>query len=739
MIMSKNLNLSEKKIGFVLYIILAAITIAVYSHISQFDFVFDDASYITENRNIKLGLSVEGFHWAFTTKYLGLWNPLVWLSLMFDYQLYGMNAGAFHMTNLILHILSTLLLFWLFHRMTGEIWKSAFVAAFFALHPLHVESVAWIAERKDVLSAFFWMLTLCLYVYYTENPAIKRYLLVLGSFILALMSKPMVVTLPLIMILLDYWPLKRFENQNRLSDMIVWQLREKLPLMMLSLLLIVITFYKPGDNASYELLPLQARLANAPVAFMAYLGKTFWPHDLAILYPFDAHIPVWQASGAVLIIAAISLVVIIAFRTLPYLCVGWFWFAITILPVIGMIQISSSTPYAMADRYHYLPSIGLSIMMVWGLPLLLPRKDIQKKILFPAGIIFLVSLSILSWKQCGYWKNSIDLWRHTLNVTKNNYVAHNNLGLSLFKAGHPDEAVYHHSKAIQLKPFDEIFLSNRGNAYIKLGWHQLAIQDYNEAIRIKPDSASAYINRGNAYNELGQYQKAIDDFNNAIGLNPDYVEAVFNNRGSVYYKQKLYQKAIDDFSEAIRLNESYEIAYNNRGSIYSALGRHESAIKDFSKAISLKPDHAEAYNNRGNIYLGLGEHQRAVEDLSRAMALRPDNPAIYYNRGTAYIHLAQYQQAIADYSKAVALNPAYFDAYNNRAFIYLKLGRYQQAVGDYSQAIRLKPDYADAYNNRAFVYLLTGNRASGCRDAHQACKLGTCSTMQLAMNQGLCR
>ena len=550
--MLKKIDIKHKEQILFIYIFLAAITLAVYWQVNRLDFVFDDIAYVIENGHIQSGMTMDGFTWAFGTKYFGLWNPLVWLSLMLDYQLYGMNAGAFHMTNLILHILSTLLLFWLFHRMTGALWRSAFVAAFFALHPLHVESVAWVSERKDVLSAFFWMLTLCLYVFYTEKQSIKRYLLVVFSFVLALLSKPMVVTLPVIMILLDYWPLKRFENQNRLSDTISWQLREKLPLLALSLLLVVITFYTPGSNASYDLLPLQERLANAPVAFMAYLGKTFWPHDLAVLYPFDAHIPVWQASGAVLIIAAISLVVIIAFRKLPYLCVGWGWFVITILPVIGMIQISSSTPYAMADRYHYLPSIGLSIMMAWGLPLLLPRKDIQKKILFPAGVIFLVWMSIVSWKQCGYWKNSIDLWSHTLNVTKNNYVAHNNLGLALFKAGHPDEAVYHYSKAIF----------------------------------IKPDYATAYNNRGNVLSQRGQYAKAIEDLNEAIRLNPELAEA-YNNRGSVYYKLEDHQRAIDDFFKAIRFNPQFTFAYQNLGLSYFQKNERDLACLNLQTACSM--------------------------------------------------------------------------------------------------------------------------------------------------------
>ncbi len=299
MIMSNNLNKSK----IIFYIILAVFTITVYWQVQGFDFInYDDPAYITENSHIQSGMTKEGFLWAFSTKYFGLWNPLVWLSFMADYELYGLHAGGYHVTNLIFHILSTLLLFWLFSRMTGEIWKSAFVAAFFALHPLHVESVAWVSERKDVLSAFFWMLTLCFYVFYTEKQSIKRYLLVFFSFVLALLSKPMVVTLPLIMILLDYWPLKRFENQNRLSDTIVWQLKEKLPLIVLSAALVAFTLYVPGEQQAFEKsFPVMSRLANVPVAFVTYLVKTFWPHDMAIFYPFPSQTPVWQITGAILL------------------------------------------------------------------------------------------------------------------------------------------------------------------------------------------------------------------------------------------------------------------------------------------------------------------------------------------------------------------------------------------------------------------------------------------------------
>ncbi len=368
----------------IVYIVLTVVTLAVFWQVNRYDFVnLDDHLYVTENSHVQSGITLDGVCWGFSTRYAdSLWHPLIWLSLMSDYQIIGLNAGGYHLTNLILHILSTLLIFWLFNRMTGAIWKSAFVAAVFALHPLHVESVAWIAERKDVLSAFFWILTLCFYIYYTEKPVIKRYLLVLFSFILALMSKPMVVTLPVIMILLDYWPLGRFQSKK--GNLISWQLKEKTPFFILSAVFSMTTIYTQYDPF-IKYFPLDSRIKNATVSFVTYLEKTFWPHDMAVFYPFPAQIPLWQILGSTLLMIAISAAVILMARRLPYLLVGWFWYVITLLPVIGIIQ---SGDQAIADRYHYLPSIGIAVMLAWGMPLLFPREDTRKRILFPAGTAF---------------------------------------------------------------------------------------------------------------------------------------------------------------------------------------------------------------------------------------------------------------------------------------------------------------------------------------------------------------
>jgi tetratricopeptide (TPR) repeat protein len=666
-------NIHSQKQKMIIYIVLIIVTLAVFGQVYKYDFInFDDPFYVAENSVIRNGITSEGISWAFTTRHVGLWNPLVWLSFMSDSQFYGADAGGYHVTNLILHILSTLLLFWLFCRMTGDIWKSAFVAAIFALHPLHVESVAWVSERKDVLSTFFWMLTLCLYVYYREKPDIKRYLSALLCFILALMSKPMVVTLPLILILLDYWPLsfsrcyldstgiQSGENKPVLTDVIhvsikqgkkknksdkkdrkenpspfdkrispetgiiefrrdKFHLWEKVPFFILSAILVIITFYDSGDAPSNNV-PLGARLANAPVSFITYLAKTFWPHDLSVLYPFTAQISVWQVAASVFLIIVISAVVIAMAKRLPYLFTGWLWFAITILPVIGIIQISTAAPYAIADRYHYLPSIGIAVMLVWGLPSLFKSEDRRRKILYPAAITFLVVISVLSWKQCSYWQNSISLFNHALQVTTDNYVMHYNLALPLSKEGKTGEALYHYEEAIRIKPdYDDAYF-NRGNVYDKLGENQLAIEDFSKAISLNPAKLKAYNNRGNAYNRLGRYQLAIEDFNKAINRDPYYATA-YNNRGNAYAALGRRQLAIADFNEAIRLIPYYAEAYYNRGTVYAELGQYQNAIEDLNQDIRLKPDDVYGYYARANVYLSQGQKERGCDDAQKACAM----------------------------------------------------------------------------------------------------------------------
>ena len=386
-------------------------------------------------------------------------------------------------------------------------------------------------------------------------------MLVLFPFLLALMSKPMVVTLPVIMILLDYWPLKRFESNK--DNLFLWQLKEKIPFVILSAVLVISTLLAQHSSMGKGF-PLKSRLANASVSFVAYLEKTFWPHNLAIFYPFPQDIPLWHAFVATLLIIAVSAVFIFMAKRLPYLFVGWLWYTITILPVIGIIQ---SGDQAMADRFHYLPSIGIAVMLAWGIPYLINSISIRKNILFPVVIAFLAIMSVLTWKQCEYWKNSTTLFSHALLVTKDNDVVHNNLGLVLIAEGKTEEAIVHFNEAIRINPDYAYAYYCRGTIYHKLGQYQLAVEDLSKVISSYPDNPLFYFSRGNSYINLGYYQLAIEDFNKAISLKPDYADA-YNNRGFIHLKLGRHQQAFDDYSYVIQLQPIYANAWNNRAFVY---------------------------------------------------------------------------------------------------------------------------------------------------------------------------
>jgi len=525
-------HLAGKKL--VIYAVLTLATLAVYRQVSQFGFMnFDDNFLVFENSHIRSGFTFEALRWAFTTNHADLWNPFLWLSYMADYQLYGLNAGGYHITNLILHILSALMLFGFFDRVTKALWPSAFVAAVFALHPLHVESVAWVTERKDVLSAFFWMLTLCLYARYAQKPDAKRYWLVLAGLFCALMSKAMAVTLPAVMILLDYWPLGRFDARK--GNRILWQMKEKAPFFILAAAFAAIAFYvqyfMPSTRlVKSALLPLDYRLINAGVSFAAYLEKTFWPLGMAVFYPFPVSFTAQQMIVSFTLISVVSVVVLIKAKRAPYLLTGWLWFVITILPVIKIVQIGND---AMADRYHYLPSIGISVMVAWGVSALFKSESAGKYILLPSAIAAVAMLAVLTWHQCGYWRDSVTLFSRALAVTKNNHVAHGQLGQALLEQGKNEEAVVHFDEALRLSPdYPEVY-NQRGAAFIALGQYQKAIDDFGENMRLMPEDSNPYNNRGYVHIKLGKYQLALADFNKAIELNPDDAHA-YVNRAFIY-------------------------------------------------------------------------------------------------------------------------------------------------------------------------------------------------------------
>ena len=492
------------KILISLFLILT--TLVLFWPLGNYEFInFDDGEYVYGNPQVKAGLTLKGMIWAFTTTQTGNWHPLTWLSHMVDCEFYGLSSGGHHLTNVLIHIASTLLLFLVLERMTRALWRSSLVAALFALHPLHVESVAWVAERKDVLSTFFWMLTLWTYVRYAERPKLNRYLAVLLSFVLGLLSKAMLVTLPCVMLLLDYWPLERFQfggprgdgnragrkSMNR-DDPRAFSHRfvlEKVPFFALSAVSSVVTFLAQqsvGAVRPLEWFPLGPRIANALVSYLSYIGKMIWPHPLAILYPYPGILSLWQVVGAGLVLVCVSVWAVRASRKHPYLGVGWLWYLGTLVPVIGLVQVGVQ---ATADRYTYVPLIGLFIMIAWGVPDILAGWRYRKTVLAISAGVLLSILMPVTRLQIQKWHDPITIFTHTLKVTTRNYLIHNNLGVALADRGKNQEAMAHYTEALRINPNYAEAYNNLGNALARQGKKPEAIAYYKEALRIDPHYA----------------------------------------------------------------------------------------------------------------------------------------------------------------------------------------------------------------------------------------------------------
>jgi len=552
-----------------LCIFLVVITLAVYMQTRNFLFLdYDEVAYVTSNPHVANGITLQNITWAFTTFDISNWHPITWLSHMTDVQLFGMNPRGHHLTNVAIHTLSALLLFLLFLRLSGGLWQSIFVAALFALHPLHVESVAWVAERKDVLSGLFWFLTLIFYAEYAERRKTSLYILALISFVLGLMSKPMLVTLPIVMLLMDFWPLDRFrcgEEEPGLRQFISRAaplLKEKFPFVLCSFFSALITIYAQhngGSIANLTAVSFQLRFENALVAYVKYIGKTIWPHDLAVLYPFPSSIPLWQVISSLLILLLVSAAAVWTGRRRPYFFVGWFWFLITLVPVIGLLQVGVQS---MADRYSYIPVIGLFIMAAWGVP------DLTKGLKHRQGILALLACTVitasaaLTWQQLGYWKDSFSLFQHTLQVTTGNYIIHNNLGNAFVNKGDLEAAIKEYRMAVQISPNDEDAHYNLGHVLASKGNLDAAIKEYQEVIRINPNYIDAHFNMGDTFDSKGNLDAAILEYQEALRINPNYTKAL-NNLGIDLASKGDLDAAIQKFQEAIRINPDDSGSHNN--------------------------------------------------------------------------------------------------------------------------------------------------------------------------------
>ena len=633
-------------ITVIIYLFLAGISLAVFAQTIRYEFVnFDDDLYVYNAPGIQAGLTMNGIGLAFTSQHARNWHPLTTLSHMLDCQLYGLNAGGHHATNIILHTIAVLLLFQVLWQMTGAVWKSAIGAALFAVHPLHVESVAWISERKDVLSAVFFLLMLGAYARYARAPSITRYLAVVVLFAAGLMSKPMLVSAPIILLLLDYWPLRRFEQSslttgkkkiarfNNQRHMIRRLLLEKIPLLILSAGACIVTFIlQKRASGAIPPLPLLWRVQNAFASYAIYAWKTLWPTDLAVFYPHPNNtLAIWEVISAIVLLLAITASAIVFRSQRPYLFTGWFWYLVMLVPVIGLVQVGEQ---GHADRYTYLPHIGLFLLVVWLAADVIGvrRSRLQFAV---AAAVALAIIAALGWRafiQTSNWRNSETLWTHALAVTPDNDVAHNNLGYLCAGRGELDEAISH----------------------------------FESAARIRSGKRDAHYDLGSAFVQMN--------------LADDLAKKGRSDEAMVHYE------------EAIRLQSNYADAYYNRGSVLFAKGRTDEAIADWEKTLQIQPDDADAHTGLGNALLRKGSLHEAIAQYEKALALAPEDP--HSRNNVAWVLATASDASIRDGARAVGFAQAAVQLTGGReprflrtlAAAYAESGRFSEALAVAQQA-----------------------------------------------------
>jgi tetratricopeptide (TPR) repeat protein len=696
-----------------LCLLLALVTFAVYVPALRNDFVnYDDADYVTANSHVQSGLKWENVQWAFTTGHASNWHPITWLSHMLDCQLFGQQAAMHHLVSVLFHIANTILVFLLFKVMTRALWRSAIIAALFALHPLHVESVAWASERKDVLSAFFFFLTLIAYslrfrarITHYASPDTPHapplthhafyYLLALILFAFGLMSKPMLVTVPFVLLLVDYWPLQRFQlaTFNLQRATVLRLILEKIPFFALCVASSVITFIvqRKGGAVSTSI-SFGARVANAIVSYVHYVLDMFWPNHLSVLYPHPGSWPALQIVACTLFLIAVTVAVLFSVRKHPYLPVGWFWFLGMLVPAIGFIQVGIQ---CRADRYTYLPLIGLFVMITWGVADLLlhfseketeessvqvssragagvrrnntlasPRLS-EPSLVFASGLCLFcfAACAVVTSRQISYWRNSESLFRRAVQVTQKNYLAYNNLGFYLSNRGEAAEAMENYRKSLAINPNYEDAHNNLGYAYAGKKKYPEAIAEYEAALRIRPNHPEVHNNLGNALGDLGRVDEAIAHYRITLQQKPDHADA-HNNLGVALAMKGQFDEAIEHFHAAMRYKPNDASAHSNLGNTYGMQGKFDLAIPEYTEAIRLNPKDSQAHNNLAITLFRQGKVDEAISHYRAALDLKPNDPQIHYNLGVALLQQGKQQEALAHYKEAVRLKPDYDEAQN---------------------------------------------------------------------------
>ena len=586
------LMIRSYRLALIISLLLTLAAVAVFWRLPSYDFItIDDNVYVTNNSYVKAGLTAKSIGWAFTTVKAEFWHPLTWLSLMVDTHIFGGSPGGYHLTNLLLHIINTLLLFFFLRETTGKLWQSAFAAALFALHPLHVESVAWIAQRKDILSTLFWLLTLWCYARFVEQPSRFRYGWVLVFFILGLMSKPMLITLPFTLLLLDYWPFCRFQYKRSLPSFMraVWPyIREKLPLFGIAAAATISTYmaqrYGGGLN-SLNPYPLSDRIANALISYGNYIWKMIWPQNLAFFYPFPSSLPKWQMVAAAFTLGLVTALALKSIKDRAYIIVGWLWYLGTLVPVIGLVKIGD---FALADRYTYVPLIGLFIILAWGLPDIFKKWRYKTVAFGLSSTLVIGAFAAVTWNQTRYWSNSVTLYTHALRVTQNNFLAHYALGDILAGKGKMNEAISHFANAVKSRPDKATLQNTLGRALASQGKFDEAFPHLTAALQIKPDFAEAHYNIAIALVEKQRYAEAINHFSEALMLNlklnqtqrahnPEELSPYFE-LGNTYQNQRRLDEAIEQYTRALSNPSEYLVALIKLAALYSAKNEYLKAL-----------------------------------------------------------------------------------------------------------------------------------------------------------------
>jgi tetratricopeptide (TPR) repeat protein len=610
-------NVLTKYRSFWICLVLTLATTAVFYQVWTYDFVYyDDTAYVCLNPDIQAGITLKAIKWAFTTDRASNWHPITWLSHILDWQLFGSNAGGHHLTNLVFHIANTLILFYVLMRMTGAVWPSAFVAALFALHPLHVESVAWISERKDLLSTFLWLLTMWAYVYYVSRPKIGKYLLVVMFLILGLMAKPMLVTLPFVFLLLDYWPLNRLISRCSLIYLVI----EKIPLFAMVFVLSIVAFIvqKKGGAIHTEDYSFSVRLANASISYMQYIIKMIWPVHLAVFYPHpdqNVSVPIAVISAVFLLI--VTVLVIRFAGNHKYLVTGWFWYLGTLVPVIGLIQVGS---HAMADRYTYMTLTGLFIIIAFSAKEFVPKQR-YKMLVLPA-VAVLIILSVITARQVRYWKNSITMFEHTLAVTENNYNIRFNYTYYLCKLGRFDETIEQFEELLKFKS-DSATHSDFGIALLHTGRVQDAVEHFRLAMKYDPNCLPAHFNLAVALQDQGRLDEAVGEYRKYLQIKPDDPNAL-NALGTALGQQGKLDEAVKYLTQALRIDPNSGDAHTNLGYALTFQGKLDEAVVHLAKALRLDPNSAKAHYYFGKALSQKNKIDEAVAHFEEALRLKPD-------------------------------------------------------------------------------------------------------------------